>query len=167
MDSIRVQGGIALQGKVCIQGSKNASLPVLAAALLVGERSFIRNCPRIADVYAMVSLLKSLGCRVQWHKTGIAVDSSRVRKGEMPMIAAASLPPIPCRLQSSHCSLVRLPVSVRTRGVYLSLSGIVPDMFTSSFPLFGEGMPHGCQCTGSDTANWSVRRLLGMRLSDT
>ncbi len=98
MDSIRVQGGIALQGKVCIQGSKNASLPVLAAALLVGERSFIRNCPRIADVYAMVSLLKSLGCRVQWHKTGIAVDSSRVRKGEMPREAVTGM-------RSSLCML--------------------------------------------------------------
>ncbi len=35
MDSIRIQGGIALQGKVRVQGSKNASLPVLAATLLV------------------------------------------------------------------------------------------------------------------------------------
>ena len=59
MDSICVQGGIALQGKVSIQGSKNAALPILAATLLVGERSFIRNCPRITDVYSMVSLLKA------------------------------------------------------------------------------------------------------------
>ena len=81
MDSIRIQGGIALQGKVRIQGSKNASLPILAATLLVGERSFIRNCPRIADVHSMVSLLKSLGCSVCWQETGIAIDSSKVRRG--------------------------------------------------------------------------------------
>ena len=83
MDSIRVQGGVALQGKVRIQGSKNASLPVLAATLLVEERSFIKNCPRIADVHSMVSLLKCLGCCVRWQETGIVVDSSCVRKREM------------------------------------------------------------------------------------
>ena len=78
MDSIRIQGGMALQGKVRVQGSKNASLPILAATLLVREESLIRNCPRIADVYSMVSLLKSLGCGVHWQETGIAVDSSQV-----------------------------------------------------------------------------------------
>ena len=91
MDSIRIQGGVALQGKVRIQGSKNASLPVLAATLLVGESSFIRNCPRIADVYSMVSLLKSLGCSVHWKEMGISVDSSQVRKGEMPREAVTGM----------------------------------------------------------------------------
>lgn len=91
MDSIRIQGGIALQGKVRIQGSKNASLPVLAATLLVGEGSFIRNCPRIADVHSMTSLLKSLGCSVRWQEAGIFVDSSKVRRGEMPREAVTGM----------------------------------------------------------------------------
>ena len=91
MDSIRIQGGIALQGKVRIQGSKNASLPVLAATLLVREGSFIRNCPRITDVFSMVSLLKSLGCSVCWQETGIFVDSSNVRKGKMPREAVTGM----------------------------------------------------------------------------
>ena len=91
MDSIRIQGGIALQGKVRIQGSKNASLPVLAATLLTGEGSFIRNCPRIADVHSMASLLKSLGCSIYWQETGIFVDSSHVRKGEMPREAVTGM----------------------------------------------------------------------------
>ena len=83
MDSIRIQGGVALQGKVRIHGSKNASLPVLAATLLVEGRSFIENCPRIADVYSMVSLLKDLGCSVYWQETGLVVDSTQVKRGEM------------------------------------------------------------------------------------
>lgn len=91
MDSIRIQGGIALQGKVRVQGSKNAALPVLAATLLVGESSFIRNCPRITDVYAMVSLLKSLGCEVTWQEQGIFVDSSRVRREEMKSEAVTGM----------------------------------------------------------------------------
>lgn len=91
MDSIRIQGGIALQGKVRIQGSKNASLPILAATLLCEESSLIRNCPRIADVYSMVSLLKSLGCSIRWQETGIAVDSSQVQRAEMPRDAVRGM----------------------------------------------------------------------------
>lgn len=83
MDSIHIRGGVALQGNVCIQGSKNAALPILAATLLTGESSFLKNCPRIADVYAMVSLLQGLGCVVNWQENGIEVDSSRVCRGDM------------------------------------------------------------------------------------
>ncbi len=83
MDSIHIQGGIALQGQVRIQGSKNAALPVLAATLLTVEQSYIRNCPRIADVHAMVSLLRKLGCLVTWREEGLQVDSSQVCRGAM------------------------------------------------------------------------------------
>lgn len=83
MDSIHIWGGVALQGEVCIQGSKNATLPILAAALLTGECSYIRNCPRISDVYAMISLLQSLGCTVNWQGNGVLVDSARVKRGDM------------------------------------------------------------------------------------
>lgn len=83
MDSIRIQGGVALQGKVRIQGSKNAALPILAATLLTGESSLIRNCPRIADVYAMCSLLKGIGCSVNWQENGLCIDASSVSCEEL------------------------------------------------------------------------------------
>lgn len=83
MDSIHIWGGVALQGEVCIQGSKNATLPILAATLLTGECSYIKNCPRISDVYAMIRLLQSLGCKVSWQENGILVDSSRVEREAM------------------------------------------------------------------------------------
>lgn len=91
MDSIRIRGGVALQGNVCIQGSKNAALPILAATLLTKDSSLLKNCPRIADVYAMVSLLQSLGCVVNWQESGIVVDSSRVRRGEMQSEAVTGM----------------------------------------------------------------------------
>lgn len=98
MDSISIRGGVALQGKVSIQGSKNAALPILAASILTGEVSFLRNCPRIADVYAMASLLQGLGCVVNWQENGIAVDSCRVVKGEMRSDAVTGM-------RSSLCML--------------------------------------------------------------
>lgn len=83
MDSIHIQGGIALQGQVHIQGSKNAALPILAATLLTVGQSYIRNCPRIADVHAMVSLLRRSGCLVTWREDGLQVDGSRVGRETM------------------------------------------------------------------------------------
>jgi len=91
MDSIRVQGGIALQGKLRVQGSKNAVLPILAATLLVGETSYIGNCPRISDVYAMNSLLRSLGCEVSWQGGGVVVDSAEARWEEMKSEAVTGM----------------------------------------------------------------------------
>lgn len=91
MDSIHVQGGVALQGKVRIQGSKNAALPVLAATLLTKETSCIYNCPRIADVHRMVSLLRSLGLKVRWEENGIRVNAWNVCRGEMPADAVKGM----------------------------------------------------------------------------
>lgn len=84
MDSIHIQGGVALRGKVRIQGSKNAVLPILAASFLVGEEIYIRNCPRISDVSAMLQLLRSLGCRVYWKQDGVVVDAGAAGCGELP-----------------------------------------------------------------------------------
>lgn len=108
MDSIRIQGRIALQGKVRIQGSKNAALPILAATLLVGERSFIENCPRITDVHAMISLLRSMGCTVHWQEKGVSVDSTQVRRGEMPEEAVTGMRSSLCLLGAliGRCSEV-------------------------------------------------------------
>ncbi len=91
MDSIHIQGGVALQGNVCIQGSKNAALPILTATLLTGDGSLLKNCPRIADVYAMVSLLQGLGCSVNWQENGIEIDSSQVRGGDMQSEAVTGM----------------------------------------------------------------------------
>ncbi len=83
MNAIHIQGGVALQGKVRIQGAKNAVLPILAATLLTEEKSYIRNCPKISDVYAMLELLKCLGCNVQWQSDGVIVDTSDVSCGKL------------------------------------------------------------------------------------
>lgn len=77
MTTLHIHGGIPLQGKVRIQGSKNAALPILAAALLTEDISEIKNCPQISDVQSMVSILGSLGCRVRRVGDGYLVDSGQ------------------------------------------------------------------------------------------
>jgi UDP-N-acetylglucosamine 1-carboxyvinyltransferase len=91
MDSICIRGGVALQGCVRIQGSKNAALPVLAATLLTKGDSHIGNCPRIVDVYNMISLLKSLGCRAVFSSDGISINTDNVHCGSMPADAVTGM----------------------------------------------------------------------------
>lgn len=91
MDSFYVQGGIALQGKVKIQGSKNAALPILAACLLVEDQICLENCPKISDVEGMLRIMKSLGCQVRWEKNALLIQASGVQTGKMPEDAVTSM----------------------------------------------------------------------------
>jgi len=91
MDSICIRGGVALQGVVRIQGSKNAALPVLAATLLTDGTSHIVNCPRIVDVYNMISLLESLGCEARFVADGVSINTCNVCCGSMPSDAVTGM----------------------------------------------------------------------------
>ena len=64
MSTIHIIGGKKLEGSIWVQGSKNAVLPILAAALLVDGVSVLENCPQIADVKEMLEILRNLGCDV-------------------------------------------------------------------------------------------------------
>ncbi|MDO4302439.1 MAG: UDP-N-acetylglucosamine 1-carboxyvinyltransferase [Bacillota bacterium] len=78
MDSIHIRGGNALFGETKIQGSKNAVLPILAAALLIEDVCVLENCPRISDVHHMLMLLERIGCRVARSDRTITVDARNV-----------------------------------------------------------------------------------------
>lgn len=52
MESIIVEGGRPLEGKVSISGAKNSVLPLLAAAILFRGGCLLHNCPRLSDVAA-------------------------------------------------------------------------------------------------------------------
>ncbi len=61
-----IHGGKKLSGTISVSGSKNASLPIIAATLLTDERCVIDNVPRISDVETMLKILRSLGGEAQW-----------------------------------------------------------------------------------------------------
>lgn len=83
MDAIHIRGGNALFGETKIQGSKNAVLPVMAAALLIKDISIIDNCPRISDVYHMQKLLTQIGCRVSRADRTLMIDARQVSQDKM------------------------------------------------------------------------------------
>lgn len=84
MDAIRIYGGKCLDGQTEIQGSKNASLPILAATILINGTCEIENCPDISDVYHMQRLLTSLGCKVEREDELLRVDAGQLVQCDMP-----------------------------------------------------------------------------------
>ena len=64
MDKFSIEGPSRIKGKVKISGSKNSSLPILAASLLFNQPVIIKNLPKVEDINTMISLLRSLGSKV-------------------------------------------------------------------------------------------------------
>jgi UDP-N-acetylglucosamine 1-carboxyvinyltransferase len=64
VDLLRIQGGVPLTGEVRISGSKNAALPVMAAALLTDQPVELTNVPDIEDIEAMAEMIRHLGVDV-------------------------------------------------------------------------------------------------------
>jgi UDP-N-acetylglucosamine 1-carboxyvinyltransferase len=65
MSSIHITGGMRLSGDVTVSGSKNAALPIMAAALLTEEPVILENVPDIDDVWVMADVLRGLGAHVE------------------------------------------------------------------------------------------------------
>ena len=84
MERIVICGGNKLYGEVDVQGSKNSSLPILAATVLVNGVSVIHNCPDLSDVSAAVSILRHLGCVVKRENNTLIVDSSCITCYNIP-----------------------------------------------------------------------------------
>lgn len=65
MDVFQITGPVELNGTVKVNGSKNASLPIMAAAILAEGKSVLHNVPHLSDISVCIKLLDSLGCKSQ------------------------------------------------------------------------------------------------------
>ncbi len=118
MDKFEIKGPCKIKGKVLISGSKNASLPILAATLLFDKPVIIKNLPRVRDINTMLNLLRSLGSKITLSKDRTKVKIQNQRK--MKTFASYSL--------------------VKTmRGSILVLGALVSKYFKSKTSL-----PGGC-----------------------
>lgn len=84
MGNIIINGGKRLEGELTVQGSKNSSLPILAATVLVDGISVIHNCPVLTDVDAAIRILVHLGCKVKREGTTLTVDSRNIVNYSIP-----------------------------------------------------------------------------------
>jgi UDP-N-acetylglucosamine 1-carboxyvinyltransferase len=80
MQKLEVFGAKKLKGQIKISGSKNASLPILAATLLSNKKVYLQNLPRVKDIETMVSLLQSLGSKIIFNRNNLAIDNKKQNK---------------------------------------------------------------------------------------
>ncbi len=113
MDKLIVHGGATLHGSINISGSKNASLPILAATLLTGDPCIIRRVPDVSDTNYMIQILSALGAEVE-RSSGTV----RITCGEISDVAPYDLVR---RMRASIC--VMGPLLARKGRAVVSLPG--------------------------------------------
>lgn len=94
-----VSGGRPLHGRLCVQGAKNAALPMIAAALLAGDPCHLVDAPRLRDVQEMAEIAAELGAAVDWGRAGpggwtLTLDARGIGSADVPAEA-------PRRIRSS------------------------------------------------------------------
>lgn len=79
-----IEGGRRLEGTVSISGSKNSSLPIIAATILNAGKTTLYNVPNIQDTQMMFKILQLLGAKVEKKNGKIKIDASKIEKFEIP-----------------------------------------------------------------------------------
>ena len=130
MAKYKVSGGRRLEGTVRVSGSKNASLPILAACLLNKEVNTVCGIPRLRDIKVMQELLRYLGGRVDWDADIMTIDtrnidSKKVSEALMRRMRASNLVLGPLlsrfgRVQMAYpggCQIGSRPMDLHIKGI--------------------------------------------------
>ena len=80
MQKLEVLGANKLKGQINISGSKNASLPILAATLLSNKKIYLNNLPKVKDIETMINLLQSLGSNIKFNKKNLIINNFKQNK---------------------------------------------------------------------------------------
>lgn len=111
MDAFEIKGGRALNGEIRVSGSKNAALPIMAAALLTREKCVIRRVPDLSDVRFMGDILRSLGAEVLHEGDTVTIQATHLTEvGDYDLIrkmraSVCILGPLIGRLGKARVSL--------------------------------------------------------------
>ncbi len=131
MDKLQIRGGAPLDGEVRISGAKNATLPILAGALLADGPVTIGNVPHLQDVTTMIELLGRMGASVTVdERMRIEVDPRTTRETFAPYelvktmrAAILVLGPLVARFGSADvslpggCAIGARPVNIHVAGL--------------------------------------------------
>ncbi|HET6527696.1 MAG TPA: UDP-N-acetylglucosamine 1-carboxyvinyltransferase [Balneolaceae bacterium] len=86
MDKFVIEGPTPLKGTIPISGSKNAALPLMAAAILGGSPTTITNIPKLRDIYTFNNVIRVTGTRVDFDEDEgtLTIDSANLCHKEAP-----------------------------------------------------------------------------------
>lgn len=145
MAFIEIHGPCRIQGGLTVQGSKNAVLPMMAASVLNRGITVLENVPRIQDVFCMMGILDSLGCRCALHGNRLEIDTSKMNGWRIEQKAMG-------KMRSSIMLLGALLGRFCEAGVYSP--GRMYDRKTSNRLAFA-----GTPCAGRGNTGTGVGRL--------
>ncbi|MBN2020482.1 MAG: UDP-N-acetylglucosamine 1-carboxyvinyltransferase [Sedimentisphaerales bacterium] len=131
MDVFRIEGPVRLSGTITVNGSKNASLPIMAAAVLAPGKSRLKGAPRLSDITVFAQLLEDIGCKVSTESDGtVSIDSTSIGKpvGEYDIVrkmraGICILGPLLARVGRAQvsmpggCAIGYRPVDIHLRGL--------------------------------------------------
>ena len=80
MQKLIIKGKKNLTGTISISGSKNATLPILAATIL-SDKSILTNVPFVKDIFTMLELLKFIGTKIKINKLQRSIELINKKKG--------------------------------------------------------------------------------------
>jgi UDP-N-acetylglucosamine 1-carboxyvinyltransferase len=115
MDKFRIQGGHPLQGQIRVSGSKNSSLPAIAACLLTEQPVTLHRVPQVRDINTMLKLLEHNGAQVErLPGGGLRITAARISNPEAPYEIVKTM---------RASSLVLGPLAARTGRARVSMPG--------------------------------------------
>ncbi len=162
-NSVIVTGGKRLKGTVTVQGSKNATLPILASSLLLESKTVLLNVPDISDVRHMLEIMRYLGATYTFSNNVVTIDCQNIKNKPISeelttKIRASSLllGPLLARFGSctigmpGGCSIGNRPLNYHLNGleklnsdvmiqedtIYVSSNSLCGD-YTLEFPSVG------------------------------
>lgn len=84
LSKLVIRGNMPLKGQVKISGSKNSTLPIMAASIMSGEEVLLSGVPDLEDINVMAEALTMLGAKVKRENDTLIIDGSSVCKYELP-----------------------------------------------------------------------------------
>jgi UDP-N-acetylglucosamine 1-carboxyvinyltransferase len=83
MEKFIVTGEVQLDGRVWVNGAKNATLPIMAATLLCSGVSVIHGVPNLRDIRMMQDIMTLLGAKIHREDSTLVIDTSNVSQVEI------------------------------------------------------------------------------------
>lgn len=170
MDRFVIEGGTPLRGRVSISGSKNATLPLMAAALLADTPTTLHNVPDLRDTQTMAEVLRHLGAEVTFQDHTMVIDPRGFTNHEAPYdmvrkmrASVYVMGPMIARLRRAKvslpggCAIGPRPIDLHLKG-FSALGAVldiehgyvvaeVPDLKGAEFSLSGAaGSSVGATC---------------------
>jgi UDP-N-acetylglucosamine 1-carboxyvinyltransferase len=112
MDKMVIEGGRQLHGEIAVSGSKNATLPIMAATLLAPGRYHLTRVPNLMDIRTMANVLRVIGAQVEQSGHDLLIDTSHANFPEAPYELVKTmrasfyvLGPLLARFQKARVSL--------------------------------------------------------------